>query len=182
MGWAVGYDTDWRRDIGYGVPAMCDHPACAVGIDRGLAYRCGWGLHGDEGCGLFFCPAHVGFDGCDRCAAGEEPFEPKPDLLEWVEHKLYDPSWRPWRVENPVEAAELQRLVDATNEASDRTAGILVTRGFVAAQQRQARGVWLRELVLIDGPRQARQEYEYARTLYQMWKDDGCPPDDEALH
>src|SRR4051812_7048849 len=26
MGWSIGYDSNWQRDIGYGVPAFCDHP------------------------------------------------------------------------------------------------------------------------------------------------------------
>ena len=28
MGWSIGYDNNWNRDIGYGVPAFCDHPKC----------------------------------------------------------------------------------------------------------------------------------------------------------
>lgn len=40
MSWAVGYDTNWHRDIGYGVPAECDHPECTERIDRGLGYVC----------------------------------------------------------------------------------------------------------------------------------------------
>lgn len=28
MGWSVGYDDNWKRDIGYGVPALCDYPDC----------------------------------------------------------------------------------------------------------------------------------------------------------
>ena len=28
MGWAIGYDSNWGRDIGYGVIAYCDHPDC----------------------------------------------------------------------------------------------------------------------------------------------------------
>ena len=40
MGWAIGYDGRWERDIGYGVPAVCDHPDCNVRIDRGLDYVC----------------------------------------------------------------------------------------------------------------------------------------------
>lgn len=41
MGWAIGYDTTWGRDIGYGVPATCDYPSCTEAIDRGLGYVCG---------------------------------------------------------------------------------------------------------------------------------------------
>lgn len=37
MGWSIGFDTRWKRDIGYGVPAECDHPTCGAQIDRGLA-------------------------------------------------------------------------------------------------------------------------------------------------
>jgi len=41
MSWAIGYDTRWQRDVGYGVPAWCDHPGCEAEIDRGLSYVCG---------------------------------------------------------------------------------------------------------------------------------------------
>jgi hypothetical protein len=41
MSWAIGYDGRWKRDIGYGVPAYCDHPGCNEEIDRGLAHVCG---------------------------------------------------------------------------------------------------------------------------------------------
>ncbi len=41
MSWAVGFDETWQRDIGYGVPAYCDHPGCMAEIDRGLSYVCG---------------------------------------------------------------------------------------------------------------------------------------------
>jgi hypothetical protein len=60
MGWEIGYDHTWDRDIGYGVPAECDHPDCKEQIDRGLAYICGGEPYGGElGCGLFFCAAHL---------------------------------------------------------------------------------------------------------------------------
>ena len=36
MGWSIGYDDNWKRDIGYGVPAVCDHPGCNEKIDRYL--------------------------------------------------------------------------------------------------------------------------------------------------
>ena len=111
MGWAVG-DHD-GRDIGYGVPAKCDHPDCDTGIDRGLGYVCGGDVYGGEhGCGLFFCDSHLGFlttdDGqligpqrCDRCLDEEPPFDPKPDVPKWINHKLADPSWQQWRDEHP---------------------------------------------------------------------------------
>jgi hypothetical protein len=55
MGWSIGYDSKWQRDIGYGVPGVCDDPACAEKIDRGLSYVCGGEPYGgDEGCGLYF--------------------------------------------------------------------------------------------------------------------------------
>ena len=60
MGWSVGYDSKWERDIGYGVPAICDHPGCNKEIDRGLGYVCGGEPYGGEhGCGLFFCGEHL---------------------------------------------------------------------------------------------------------------------------
>jgi len=111
MGWAIGYDTTWNRDIGYGVPAICDHPDCDEEIDRGLSYVCADNepYGGEHGCGLYFCSEHMvyhkdeetgdGFYCCERCAAGKEPFEPKPDTEEWINHKMTDPSWAKWREE-----------------------------------------------------------------------------------
>ena len=62
MSWALGYDSQWMRDIGYGLPAYCDHPGCMAEIDRGLAYVCGSEPYGGEhGCGLYFCDKHLRF-------------------------------------------------------------------------------------------------------------------------
>ena len=113
MGWAVGYDSNWGRDIGYGVPAICDHPECVTTIDRGLAYVCGADpFGGDEGCGLFFCPEHLGGNEgcsqlCERCLEGQIPFDAKPDIGMWIQHKLTDGGWSQWREENPEEVARL---------------------------------------------------------------------------
>lgn len=114
MGWSIGYDENWKRDIGYGVPAICDHPKCDARIDRGLGYVCceqkPYG--GDRGCGLFFCGKHTGFDQrCPRCSSGHrsQPYKhPKPDVMEWIEHKLNDESWQQWRDESPEEVARLR--------------------------------------------------------------------------
>lgn len=114
MGWAVGYDTTWQRDIGYGVPAKCDHPDCDEDIDRGLSYVCGGEPFGGEhGCGLYFCSKHlyivdvnVGANEpkcvqlCKQCMEERDWFAPKPDVPLWINHKLIDPSWAEWRREN----------------------------------------------------------------------------------
>lgn len=108
MGWAIGYDEHWQRDIGYGVPAICDHPDCSEEIDRGLSYVCanqepreGRGDKGG-GCGLYFCAQHLRAYGskCERCAKYRKPFKPKPDTLKWLYFKMVDPSWEEWRKEN----------------------------------------------------------------------------------
>lgn len=123
MSWAIGYDEKRKRDVGYGVPAKCDHPDCPELIDRGLAYICGdWIGGGEHGCGLFFCESHLGFivderghlDGpqrCDRCLDGEDPYTPKPDVSEWINWKLTDESWAPWRAENPDEVEKMRAAV-----------------------------------------------------------------------
>ena len=104
MGWSLGYDENWKRDIGYGVPADCDHPDCKEEIDRGLAYVCGGEPYGGEnGCGLYFCGKHIFCNGvpqCERCIKKRKPFTPKPDSLKWLYFKMTDPSWEEWRVEN----------------------------------------------------------------------------------
>lgn len=119
MSWSIGYDSKWKRDIGYGVPATCDHPGCGRRIDRGLSYVCGGEPYGGEyGCGLHFCEEHLRFAGdkrdnkplCSRCYGGRQPFDPTPDAPDWMRWKLRHHSWAQWRKENPA-------LVQAIREA-----------------------------------------------------------------
>lgn len=116
MGWSMAFDSRWSRDIGYGVPALCDHPDCDEVIDRGLAYVCAdQEPRGGDGCGLYFCEKHLGFaqypestdeeddpepilsSCCERCRDGLQPYIPKPDIPQWTAFKMVDPSWRKWR-------------------------------------------------------------------------------------
>lgn len=114
MGWSIGYDTTWKRDIGYAVPAICDHPGCNAEIDRGLSYVCGNAPYGGDCCGLYFCGTHLNWDSkCVKCAADEDPFPAKPDVLEWVTWKLIDESWKQWRDENQEEVAALKARNDS---------------------------------------------------------------------
>lgn len=126
MGWSVGYDDNWKRDIGYGVPCVCDHPGCNERIDRGLSYVCGGEPYGGEdGCGLYFCARHLHFSVggkehqvCERCACGAEPFDAKPDIAEWMEHKLTCPTWQQWRDENPAEVANIRDTLNASRDCA----------------------------------------------------------------
>ena len=108
MGWSIGYDNHWRRDIGYGVPAYCDHPKCNAEIDRGLAYVCGGGPYGEnekrDGCGLYFCYKHLNLENyCPKCARyDKKPYKPKTEHPEWIKFKATDPSWAEWRKENQI--------------------------------------------------------------------------------
>lgn len=112
MGWSIGYDSNWERDIGYGVPAECDHPKCHERIDRGLGYVCGGEPYGGEhGCGLYFCGNHQrwSYQRCPRCAAYKPPYKhPKPDIEEWINWKLTDESWEQWRKDNPEKVREMK--------------------------------------------------------------------------
>lgn len=90
MGWSRGFDSNWNRDIGYGVPSICDHPKCGRKIDRGLAHVCGGEPYGgEEGCGLYFCGDHLlgGPQLCLRCRNKKPPFKPTPDVPEWIKFK-----------------------------------------------------------------------------------------------
>lgn len=119
MGWSIGYDSNWNRDIGYGVPATCDHPDCNEQIDRGLAHVCGGAPYGgDGGCGLYFCGNHLFALGhrCERCAKRRKPFLAKPDLPVWIEWKLTHESWQSWRDENPEAVAEMRAAISARKE------------------------------------------------------------------
>lgn len=131
MGWSIGYDPYWGRDIGYGVPAVCDHPCCSREIDRGLAYVCGGEPYGgDKGCGLYFCGEHLSggwgagvVQRCSRCRNRKPPFGAKPDVERWIRHKLTDESWARWRAENPQEVMEMRAglsLKDDSGSVSSR--------------------------------------------------------------
>jgi len=119
MGWSIGYDDNWKRDIGYGVPATCDHPGCPIKIDRGLGYVCGGEPYGGEhGCGLFICSKHTHANRyhhqlCQHCAdRRRRTLQPSPDVPEWMRWKLTDESWQQWRNENPNEVAAMKKALD----------------------------------------------------------------------
>jgi hypothetical protein len=124
MGYGV-YEVN-GRDAGYHVPAICDHPDCNEEIDRGVSYVCGDEPGGGEhGCGFYFCGEHLlirvaGLLGdepqlpqrCERCCNGEQPFDMKPDHLQWVGWKLQHKSWQDWRDDNPEEVSQMQQRWD----------------------------------------------------------------------
>lgn len=121
MSWSIGYDDNWGRDIGYGVPAWCDFPGCAKEITRGLDNVCANSEpRGGEGCGLYFCAEHHGYFHetneelsrcCSRCAEGREVFDAKPEHPTWLRFKLKDSSWKQWCKENPEDVAEYKNLL-----------------------------------------------------------------------
>lgn len=114
MSWSIGYDSKWSRDVGYGVPAVCDHPECNEKIVRGLSYVCGSEPYGGtRGCGLYFCSRHLSVSPkldllCEKCYPRvKKPFKPKADHPDWIHHKLTDSTWEAWRQENPEEVKKL---------------------------------------------------------------------------
>ena len=87
-------------------------------IDRGLGHVCGGEPYGGEhGCGLHFCGEHLLVGGerqqCERCIAGQPPFEATPDTREWIEWKLTDESWGRWRDENPAAVSAMKTAIGA---------------------------------------------------------------------
>jgi len=131
MGWSIGYDNHWKRDIGYGVPAFCDHPRCNTEIDRGLAYVCcdQEPRGGEHGCGLYFCEAHRNWRGqCSRCRNYKPPYRPKPEHPRWLHWKLTDESWQRWRDENPAEVARLTSLLSDAVDPKASSTGTPTTR------------------------------------------------------
>lgn len=108
MYWAIGYDENWNRDIGFDVPAICDHPDCNVSINRGIDHVCGGEPYGgDLHCGLYFCKDHLEMKQttageeplpvCAQCSAGEAPFNPSSDTEEWLSYKQTSNYWAGWR-------------------------------------------------------------------------------------
>ena len=101
----MGYELGHRegRDIGYGVPAICDHPRCNEVINRGMGYECyTYDDKREKGCRLFFCSKHGGGSLCKRCSTYKMPYDEKPDSLYWIAFKLFDESWEKWREANPA--------------------------------------------------------------------------------
>lgn len=114
MGWSLGFDSNWNRDIGYGVPAYCDKPGCMVEIDRGLSFVCGGEPYGGEkGCGLYFCAKHLNmFSQCPRCRNYKLPYRKiSREHPDWIKHKLKHYSWAKWRKTNPTEVKRLKALL-----------------------------------------------------------------------
>lgn len=174
MSWSLGYDTNWHRDIGYGVPARCDHPGCDEKIDRGLAHVCGGEPYGGEdGCGLYFCAKHGGGGLCERCEVGELPFEKTPDAPEWIEHKLTDESWADWRRLNPTWMAE-----HAPRSNSQLVARRLVDELANGTAERDARA-WMREAAitlarLSDETREPPSDAQ----IMALWRECSIPTDE----
>ncbi len=128
MGWSIGWNSNLQRDVGYGVPAWCDHPGCNVEINRGLAYVCGSdAFGGDYGCGMHFCSIHRQHAGkarnhaelCQQCYRGRAPFDAKPDHPDWIRWKLTDESWARWRAENPDTVKELTIVLSVFAEVGN---------------------------------------------------------------
>ena len=124
MGWSVGFDAKQNRFVGYGVPAVCEHPKCHDLIDRGLSHVCGGEPFGGEtGCGLYFCERHLKYSTrlpqpvCDQCLTGAAPFPMKPERQQWLRHLLEDSSWAQWRAEHP---REVERIKLSLATAVDR--------------------------------------------------------------
>ena len=116
MYWAIGYDENWNRDIGFDVPGTCDHPGCSAAINRGMDHVCGGEPYGgDSNCGLYFCKDHLEMKVvaageepvpvCAQCSSGKEPFEPTTDTEEWLTYKQTSNYWAGWRTYHQSKAS-----------------------------------------------------------------------------
>lgn len=125
MGWSIGYDSKWKRDIGYGVPAYCDHPGCLAEIDRGLSYVCAdKHPYGGEGCGRYYCADHRGCLDDEGGCPHDLRAPVSPEHPDWLRHVLTDESWQQWRDENPAEVAKARKSLGVSGGAEiDRREG-----------------------------------------------------------
>ena len=145
MGWSMGHCGEHKRDIGYGVPAPCDHPECNEIIDRGLAYRCCENIHHDASCKGYFCEEHrqnyvyqdeladmspeelkvLGIDSNEEVAQDDDgiiccrhTIQPHKEAVVWLEHILNDESWEVWRTKHPERIERFKKLLA---EKGDKT-------------------------------------------------------------
>ncbi len=108
MGYSLGQNYA-GRDIGYGVPALCDAPGCNVEIDRGMDWQCD---RTTISCAHFFCSKHRHTHSCREFNRGK--LTPKPDIPKWVWWKMTAPSWQKYRDELPApEFKSMQAIADA---------------------------------------------------------------------
>lgn len=117
MGYGVGFREG--RWIGYMVPAECDIADCHEKIDHGMSYLCERHytvevevggeeieIEDDEGCGLYFCSAHL-----DETDLHTDDLQPKPDSPRWLWWILNEDSWTKWREENPKDVERYQEQI-----------------------------------------------------------------------
>lgn len=108
MGYSIGWDSRWKRYIGYGVPAYCDQPGCDEEIDRGM----GWQCEIEEcGCRKFYCRNHLYDTDHHTHVAPPARWHPL-----WRDHVLTDESWKEWRDKHPEEVAALVANVELRGE------------------------------------------------------------------
>lgn len=124
MGWFIGWDSDYLRWKGYGVPAYCEQPACKRVVDRGIGFLC-------QRCEMTFCGDHKAAGFCERCIdveeaesdaqemqgkEGAQPFPLKPEHPHWLSHLRRDRTWAKWRAD-PQNMSQLEAWEDATQAA-----------------------------------------------------------------
>lgn len=138
MGYSIGYCKTHKRDIGYGVPAPCDHPECNEIIDRGMGYACCEGFNHSANCKGYFCEEHrwnyvlqdelehmspeeleaLGLS-ADAQALDEDSgiircrhtIQPHKEAVVWLEYILNDESWEKFRTKFPERMERFKKLL-----------------------------------------------------------------------
>ena len=80
MSWCIGFSKEQNRDVGYGVPAICDHPGCSNAINRGIGYLCCEDISHVASCQGYFCEDHR-----HNYTLGDELEDMEPEELEELE-------------------------------------------------------------------------------------------------
>lgn len=138
MGYKIGYQGKFKRFLGYGIPAICDHPGCETEIDRGMGHACYEGVPYDSACGGFFCSEHhenyvypdeiedlhqeelnqLGLDpdedysDIDGAVCCRHSMEKHKEAATWINFILTDESWEKWREKYTEQTANLKKLYD----------------------------------------------------------------------
>lgn len=112
MSWAIGFNKEQDRDVGYSVIAICDHPGCTAEITRGIGYVCCENINHRVSCGAFLCEEHR-----ENYVYGDEVEDLDPEDLEALNIDVDDPEVQEAIEDGEIVACKHEHIEDKKEHA-----------------------------------------------------------------